>query len=174
MEHISIIYSLPTGTAHIPYTTFEDIKMTGILPSNVLELMQELPSKDDIRLRQETFRYLTEQGTAELESLSDQLYELSELYCAYDSAANDAVKKYIFAAILHRQYRFYESSAELPLTEGFFEGYRDHFDALYDERIAAEAKRVYDKLVTSVNIEIKEDSLTLKAIEGKGYITDIR
>ncbi len=174
MEHINIIYSSPTGIAHIPYDTFEDIKLTGLLPANVLKLMQKLPDAADIELRQHTFRYLIEKGTEPLEELSLQLYELSELYSAFDSAENEAVKKYIFAALLCRQYRFYKSSAELTLTEGFFEGYKKHFKELYDKDIAAEADRLYDKLVRSVNIEIKEASLTLRAAEGNGYITDIR
>ena len=173
MEHISIIYSLPTGTARIPYETFEDLKLTGVLPANVLRLMQELPDKADTALRCETFVYLIDKGTAELEDLSTQLYELSELYGAYDTAG-DAAKKYIFAALLYRQYRFYKSSAELGISKGFFEGYKKHFAKLYDEETSAEAKRIYDRLVTSVNIEIKDSSLTLKAEASKGYITDIR
>ena len=173
MEHISIIYSSPTGTARIPYETFEDIRLTGILPANVLDLMQTLPNDGDTELRQSTFRYLMEKGTAGLEDLSAQLRELSELYGAYDTAC-DSAKKYIFAALLHRQYRFYKSSAELDISKGFFEGYGKHFEGLYDETVAAEAKRVYDRLVTAVNIEIKDSSLTLKAESSKGYITDIR
>ncbi len=174
MEHISIIYSSPVDGAHIPYETFEDIKLTGILPANVLGLMQTLPVDGDSGLRQDTFRYLIEKGTEPLEELVGQLYELSELYGAYDSADDPAIKQYIFAALLYRQYRFYKSSAELTVTKGFFEGYKKHFANLYDESISAESKRVYDRLVKSVNIEIKEASVVLKAAEGKGYITDIR
>ena len=174
MEHISIIYSSPTGVAHIPYETFEDIKLTGILPANVLRLMQELPDEADTELRKDTFKHLIEKGTEALEELVRQLYELSELYSVYDDTQSPAIKKYIFAALLYRQYRFYKSSAELTVTKGFFEGYKKHFQELYDENMAAEAKRVYDTLVTSVNIEIKEDSLILRSIEGNGYITDIR
>lgn len=173
MEHISIIYSLPTGTARIPYETFEDLKLTGVLPANVLRLMQELPCEADIELRQQAFRYLMDKGTAELEDLTAQLYELSSLYDAYD-AAGDTAKKYIFAALFYRQYRFYKSSAELGISKGFFEGYRKHFEGLYDGAVASEAKRVYDRLVSGVNIEIKDSSLILKAEATKGYITDIR
>ncbi|MBQ4562711.1 MAG: hypothetical protein IJA55_10330 [Clostridia bacterium] len=174
MEHISIIYSAPTGTARIPYETFEDIKMTGILPANVLRLMQELPDAADTELRQKTFRSLCDGGTQELEKLSRQLYELSELYTAYDNAETDSVKKYIFAALLYRQFRFYKSASKLNCAEGFLLGFKVHFKELYDEAAAAEAERVYNALITSVNIEIKEDSLTLKQSGDKGYIADIR
>lgn len=174
MKHISIIYSLPASGKLVPGQTFEDLKLTGILPENVLSLMTALPDDRDIELRQETFRYLTEKGTDSLEELSEQLSGLWELYEAYDAADSPAMKKYIFASLLHRQYRFYKSSAELSISKGFFEGYKKHFSELYDQSIAAEAEKVYNSLVKSVNIEIKEASLTVRLSDCGGYISDMR
>ena len=174
MEHISIIYSLPVGTAHIPYDSFEDLKLTGILPANVLELMQTLPAREDTELRQETFRYLCSIGTGELEGLSRQLYELAELYAAYDGTDNDSVKKYIFAAILHRQYRFYKTASELSEPKGLLLGFKEHFSQLYDEAEAVEAEQIYNKLIRSVTVDLKDVTLTLRPSEGGGCVSDMR
>lgn len=173
MEHISIIHSLQPNKCDLPYASLEDIKLTGILPANVLGVMQYIPTEADMQTRQSVFKYLLEYGTAELEALCVQLHELGELYKAYDSAEDGATKKYVFAAILYRQYLFYKSSSEINIDAGFFENFKLHFTDLYDVTLFDEAKSVYNTLTRNTGVEIKESNLVFKKAEGRGYISDI-
>ncbi len=173
MKHISIIHSEQQNKFHVPYDTLEDLKLTGILPANVLNVMQSLPSGEDIIIRQEIFRYLYENGTAEPEHLLSQLIELKKLFYAYGNAGGMKSKQYIFAALIHRICVFYRDSAQLKAKVGFFEGYCKHFSELCDESLSQEAERVYNKLIRDITVTLKEDKLIIGKTAGQGYVSAI-
>ena len=173
MEYISIIYSVQPNKCGIPMTALEDLKLTGILPDNVLRLMQVIPSKSDAIIRQEMFRYFFDHGTAELEELSTHLVKLKSVFEAYDKAEDLKSKYYIFAALLYRICSFYRASAELDAKAGFFEGYVKYFTRLYDEAIFKEAEDIYTRLIRSFSIAIKENALTVTPNSGDGYASAI-
>ena len=174
MEHTSIIYSKGPSASHIPVEVFSDLKIDGILPDNVLDIMSVLPDEADMRTRQQIFEYLLDKGTTSLEDLSFRLRELIRLWRAYDLSNNDETKAYIFAAILKKQKDFYLACADIDINIGFFAEFKKHFASLTDPTLTAEADRVYDKLVRTVGIDIKDQTLTLRTAENKGYIKDIR
>ena len=104
----------------IPKETFEDIKLTELFESNVLRVMESLPKKEDIALRQEVFSYLDDKEIFDF--YADLLFDLRTLeskFEAYKNAESEAEKSYIFCGLLYGICCFYSKASKETASSGF-------------------------------------------------------
>lgn len=169
MKFVSIIYTQKPEKTSIPFSVFEDIKLTELLSKNVLGVMQYFPNNRDISLRHEMFCFFLENGTQELKKLSDELKGLKVLFETYQHPFSDSHRQYVFAALLHRVLLFYAHASQSFCDTEFMKAFSASFKALYDKNISFEAQQMYEKLCREVNVELKEGTLVFKKQTTEGY-----
>ncbi len=175
MKFVSIVCSNAASGGLIPHITFEDVKLTSVLPENVIGVMRNIPSREDILLRQRTFSAIDARAEEELDRLSFDLHNINDIYSAYNKAVSEKEKQYIFAALLYNTCCFYKDCAALCCKEGFFSEFSEFFGGLCTadgfEEMFGQARRVYSLLLRSFGVKICSDYIVIDKTAKEGYIS---
>lgn len=178
MDFISLVTTDSRYYGRVDKDAFEDVKLTQLLPENVLSLMHNLPVKEDILLRQEVFRFMENSSVKDkLSSLLTDIKNISELYDAYDTARDIKEKQYIFCALLHSICAFYLSASQPMADKGLLSDFSSFFRLLTKkdgfEAMKNECNRVYSYYFRDFSVLIEENKLTVSKNTKQGYIESI-
>ncbi|MBE6687458.1 MAG: hypothetical protein E7591_09580 [Ruminococcaceae bacterium] len=157
---------------------FEDVKLTGLLHTNVLRVMEKLPVKEDILLRQETFAYLENESVrSHLTELFYELCSLKEVFEAYFSADNDKEKHYIFSTLLHLICGFYEKASTECADSGFLNNFSLCFKKLVRTKefdsVKKDAEEIYNKRNNDFFVFVASNETVITKEPKEGYIKRI-
>ena len=99
---------------HISAETFDDLRLTALLPEHTLDCAGYLLGAEDIRARREVFSCLTDVGfRGRMETLLSAAGELGEADGLYGAARSDSERDVIFVTLASRLLTFYRSAAAL-------------------------------------------------------------
>ena len=94
--------------------TFDDLRLTALLPEHTLDGAGYLLGAEDIRARREVFSCLTDVGfRGRMETLLSAAGELGEADGLYGAARSDSERDVIFVTLASRLLTFYRSAAAL-------------------------------------------------------------
>jgi len=116
MSFPSLLFTNHTPSARIPACVPEDIKLTLLLPAEIMPAMCIPCGREDILARQEFFRALDKSPEllAHLARLSENAADLQRCWEHYQGSRCDNERNVICLSLLHALVDFYRTAAALP------------------------------------------------------------
>jgi len=179
MNFVSLVSTDNKIYGRIEKDVFEDIKLTQLFSDNVISVMQQLPVREDIVLRQGVFKALDEEKTVEFFSLLlSKLRRLRDIFTVYLGTSSEKEKQYLFCALMHYFCDFCTEASVRVRDEGLIADFCKSFADIVSEagfdNMKEETDKLYSRFFGEFGILIAEDKLVLSSKPKEGYIEIIR
>lgn len=156
---------------------FEDVKLTSLLPENVLSVMSRLASKEDILLRIEFFKK-TDAGLMKLLSaLRQRLYKLKEDYAVFERSSKEAEKDCIFSTLLYDTLCFYKEVTMLDCDCFFAKRFCEVFKGLCDDRFdkaMEDTVKLYSDINRRYMFTAEQTRVVFSEIKAGGFVSELK
>ena len=110
--------------------TFDDLRLTALLPEHTLDDAGYLLGEEDIRARREVFSCLTDPGfRGRMQTLLSAAEELGETDALYGAARSDSERDVIYVTLASRLLAFYKAAAALSGSGELLSRFNSFFTA---------------------------------------------
>ena len=170
MTYPSLLYTSAPSETRIGREVFEDLKLDLLLSERAIEAMEVAARPEDIPVRQELFTLLenNRELRAGMKLLARNAEDMFRLDAAYQAAACDNEKYYLYFNLINAVMLFYRNARRLPAEGTFLKRFTEFFTAAFeDPRCRAMEEE------TSLNFP-KADLVRINALRMKGDNMRIR
>ena len=151
MNYPSLLYIKEPQNPPTDYTVFEDVKLTNLLGTDVIDAIKYPLDEENILARQEFFSELESNS---FRSALGVIYERMETVAAYHERANSASteveRKCAFVGLLKAYAEFCTAAASLDakgrLASRFANFFSEELEKPYFKRVAADTATVYPRI----------------------------
>nr|MBQ4320386.1 hypothetical protein [Clostridia bacterium] len=151
MNYPSLLYINDPVNPATDYTVFEDVKLTNLLGTDVIDAIKFPLGEENILARQEFFKELED---SKFRSALSDVYDKIETVAAYDerrsSASTEVERKCAFVGLMRAYADFCRAAASLDgkgrLSSRFSGFFAEELDKPYFKRFTADTDTVYPRI----------------------------